>query len=152
MNPILKKLGLKEQNPILILNAPEEYREVMDSIESEVHTETVGKYGFIQVFAKNMEEGRELAEKAVKAASEDGHLWFCYPKGTSKKYKSNIKRETSWELFSPFEFEPVSQVAINDDWSAMRFRQVDNIKTMKRKTAATEKGRERIKSSEEVSE
>jgi phosphatidylserine/phosphatidylglycerophosphate/cardiolipin synthase-like enzyme len=103
-------------------------------------------------FAKNMEEGRELAEKAVKAASEDGHLWFCYPKGTSKKYKSNIKRETSWELFSPFEFEPVSQVAINDDWSAMRFRQVDNIKTMKRKTAATEKGRERIKSSEEVSE
>ncbi len=44
-----------------------------------------------------------------------------------------------------YEFEPVSQVSIDDDWSAMRFRHVDNINAMKRKTAATEKGKERIK-------
>ncbi|TDT51905.1 DUF3052 domain-containing protein [Fonticella tunisiensis] len=145
MNPILKKLGLKEQNPILILNAPEEYNEVIDCIEAEVHTEIRGTYDFIQVFAKDMEEAHILAEKAVKALGEDGHLWFCYPKGTSKKYKSDIKRNTTWDIFAPFEFEAVSQVSINDDWSAMCFRHVDKIKTMKRKTASTEKGKERIK-------
>lgn len=65
--------------------------------------------------------------------------------GTSNKYKSNCKRATVAEVFGPFNFEPVTQVAIDDDWSAMRFRYVNNIKTLKRKTAVSEKGKQRIK-------
>lgn len=80
----------------------------------------------------------------IRALDGDGHLWLCYPKGTSKKYKSDINRTKTWEVFAPFEFEPVSQISVDEDWSAMRFRHVDSIKSMTRKTAATEKGRERI--------
>lgn len=148
MNQILKKLGLKEQNPILIINAPEEYKDVMDNLECEIHTEIKGSYDFIQVFAKELEEAHRISEKVVKAIGEEGHLWLCYPKGTSKKYKSDIKRNTAWDVFAPFEFEPVSQVSIDDDWSTMRFRHVDKIKTLARKTAVTKKGKERIKSNE----
>lgn len=146
MNPVLKKLGLKEQNPVLLLNAPEEYKTVMSDIEAEVHTEIAGVYKFIQIFAKDIAEAHKYAEPAVKALEDDGHLWLCYVKGTSKKYKTDLNRNTSWEVFSPYEFEPVSQVAIDDDWSALRFRHVDKIKTLTRKTAATEKGKERTKS------
>ncbi|MDP4087728.1 MAG: DUF3052 domain-containing protein [Bacillota bacterium] len=145
MNAILKKLGLKDQNPILILNAPAEYQPVMNDVEAELHTEIKGRYKFIQVFAAEMFEAQKYVEEVLKVLEEDGHIWLCYPKGTSKKYKSDITRNKSWELFSPYDFEPVSQVAIDEDWSAMRFRPVDSIKTMTRKTAATEKGRERIK-------
>lgn len=145
MNPILKKLGLTNQNPILIINAPDEYQEIMKDIEADIHTTINGEYKFIQIFAKSMEEAHSYGEAAVKALDGDGHLWLCYPKGTSKKYKTDINRTKSWEVFAPFEFEPVSQVAINEDWSAMRFRHIDNIKTLKRKTASTEKGKERIK-------
>lgn len=74
-----------------------------------------------------------------------GRIWLCYPKGTSKKYKSDINREKTWEAFEPFDFEPVTQVAIDEDWSAMRSKHVDEIANMKRKTAASEKGRERVK-------
>ncbi|QVK17637.1 DUF3052 domain-containing protein [Mycoplasmatota bacterium] len=145
MNPILKKLGLKEQNPILIVNMPEEYNEVIEDIESEIHTEINGKYDFIQIFVMNLVDAYQIAESVIKALGDDGYLWFCYPKGTSKKYKSDIKRNKAWDVFAPFEFEPVSQVSINNDWSAMRFRHVDKIKKLTRKTAATEKGKERIK-------
>lgn len=146
MNPILKKLGLKEQNPILIVNAPKEYNEVIEDIESEIHIDIKDKYDFIQIFVKDLSEACQIAEIVIKALGEDGYLWFCYPKGTSKKYKSDIKRNKAWDVFSSFEFEPVSQVSINDDWSAMRFRRVDHIKKMTRKTAVTKKGKERIKS------
>lgn len=118
MNPILTKLGLKQQNPVLIINAPEEYNEVVESIKSEVHTEIKGKYDFIQLFAKDLSEAHTLVEATAKALGEDGHLWLCYPKGASRKYKSDIKRDTVWDIFAPFDFEPVSQVSINDDWSA----------------------------------
>lgn len=145
MNEILKKLGYKNQDPILIINAPEEYKSAFADKVVEIHTKINGKYSFIQVFEIQMSEAAAKAAALVAALEGDGHLWLCYPKGTSKKYKSDINRTKSWDLFSPFEFEPVSQVSIDDDWSAMRFRHVDNISTMKRKTAATEKGKERIK-------
>jgi hypothetical protein len=42
-------------------------------------------------------------------------------------------------------FEGVMQVSIDEDWSALRFRHVDYIKTMKRKKALSEKGKKRIR-------
>lgn len=144
MNPILKKLGLTTQNPVLILNAPEEYKDVLAEITSDIHTTISGKYKFIQVFEIDLCKAKSIANNLIEALETDGHLWLCYPKGTSKMYKSDINRTKAWEVFSPYEFEPVSQVSIDDNWSAMRFRHVDNIKTMKRKTAATEKGKNRV--------
>jgi hypothetical protein len=37
----------------------------------------------------------------------------------------------------------IRQIAIDDDWSALRFRKPEHIKTMTRKFAVTEKGKER---------
>lgn len=148
MSEILKKLGYKDQDPILVINAPEEYKGVFADKVVEIHERINGKYSFIQVFETQLAKAKEIAPALINALEEDGHLWFCYPKGTSKNLKSDINRTKSWEIFSPFEFEPVSQVSIDDDWSAMRFKHVDKIATMKRKTAATEKGRERIKENE----
>jgi hypothetical protein len=145
MNSVLKKLGLIAQTPVLIINAPDEYKQIMDDIQGEIHTSANGKYKFIQIFAQTMDEAHGYVKNAIEALDGDGHLWLCYPKGTSKKYKSEINRTKTWEVFSPYEFEPVTQAAIDDDWSAMRFRHIDNIAAMKRKTAATEKGKERIK-------
>ncbi|MDA8236180.1 MAG: hypothetical protein M0Z31_15560 [Clostridia bacterium] len=45
---------LTQQNTVLILNAPEEYKEVVNDIKSEIHTTISGKYEFIQIFAKDV--------------------------------------------------------------------------------------------------
>lgn len=145
MKEVLKKLGYKDQEPILIINAPAEYMLAFVEKVVEIHTDIKGKYSFIQVFETGLEEARHKATALVEALEGDGHLWLCYPKGTSKRYKSDINRNKIWDLFGAYEFEPVTQVSINDDWSAIRYRHVDNISSMKRKSAATEKGKERIK-------
>ena len=59
-------------------------------------------------------------------------MWFAYPKGTSKRYKSEINRDTGWQALGKSGFEPVRAVAIDEDWSALRFRRVEFIKTMTR--------------------
>ncbi len=100
------------------------------------------------MFETQLAAAKDKAAALVEALDGDGHLWLCYPKGTSKKYKSDINRTKIFDLLGAFEFEPVTQVSINDDWSAIRYRHVDNISSMKRKTAATEKGNERIKENE----
>jgi len=59
-------------------------------------------------------------------------VWFAYPKGSSKRYKSEIDRDHGWKILGREGFEPVRMVAIDEDWSAKRFRRVEFLKNMTR--------------------
>ena len=145
MEQVLKKLQLKEQSPILVLNLPPELGDMIKEHTLATDTSIKGKYGFIMAFAKDLAEMKKFAKGVVGAIKKDGYLWICYPKGTSKKYKSDINRTKLLEVFGPYELEGVFQVSIDDDWSAVRVRPVEEIRTMKRTWAMSEKGKERIK-------
>lgn len=133
MNETLKKLKLTAQNPILILNAPEEYREVIKDIEAEIHKEIKGKYKFVQIFTKDLAELKEYVSSAIDALDGDGYLWVCYPKGTSKKYeKSDINRDVLFAAVQEYNFSGVTLVSISNDWSAFRIRHNDYIKSSKK--------------------
>jgi hypothetical protein len=58
---------------------------------------------------------------------------MAYPKGTSKKYQCEFNRDSGWTTLGAAGFEPVRVVAIDEDWSALRFRRVEYIKSMRRK-------------------
>jgi hypothetical protein len=90
-------------------------------------------------------QGRVFATIAKKAKG-DAVVWFAYPKGTSRKYKSEINRDNEWQVLGELGFEGVRSVAIDEDWSAARFRRVEFIKTMKRdqKYAMTKQGKARL--------
>lgn len=54
--------------------------------------------------------------------NEGGLLWLCYPKGTAK-IKTDLNRDVLRETVAARHgLEGVSLVAIDDTWSAMRFR------------------------------
>lgn len=144
MSPILKKLFYKDQYRVLILNPPQEVSPILKEISSQFDLEIKGKYDFILIFALDSKEAKKLAKNALKATFDNALLWFCYPKGTSKKYKSDLKRDNCAMLFGEKNYEPVTQIAIDEDWSAMRFKPVDAIKTMKRKNAVSIEGKKRI--------
>ena len=61
----------------------------------------------------------------AKLAKGDAVVWFAYPKGSSKRYKSEVNRDDSWASVGQEGFEPVRMVAIDEDWSALRVRRVD---------------------------
>jgi len=45
-------------------------------------------------------------------------LWIAYPKAG----QSDLKRDTLWPMLRPYGLRPISQIAIDDVWSALRFR------------------------------
>lgn len=141
---ILKKLQLKEQNPILIVNSPEEYKAVIDSIQADIHHQPDQDYSFIQIFVQTISEANEFIPDAASRLAGDGHLWICYPKKSSKKYNSDISRDKGWDAIAKLNFEPVTMISIDEDWSALRFRKIEYIKKMTRKFAISKKGKERI--------
>ncbi|SEJ65166.1 hypothetical protein SAMN04487995_5758 [Dyadobacter koreensis] len=151
MDAIFKKLNLKSQKEVVAINAPGSFEVNLDSIveEASVITSLEGlkEIEFILIFVTKQSEIDALIPLVAHLLKGDALLWMCYPKGTSKKYKCDFNRDTGWSIMGTYELEPVRMVAIDEDWSALRFKKVDFIKTMKRSSvhALSEKGRAKAK-------
>ncbi|NWQ40865.1 DUF3052 domain-containing protein [Bacillus sp. EB106-08-02-XG196] len=148
ISPILKKLNFKDQGqPVLVINAPKSYDDIKAAFEGEVHQQAeLEIYDFVQVFGSSNEELQSNAKKAAAYVKDDGLFWLCYPKKSSKTYKgSDCSRETVTGMLSEEGYEPVRQIAIDDDWSALRFRKPGKIKKMVRDFAVTDEGIKRTK-------
>ena len=100
-----------------------------------VKRSVTGRSHFALAFVITQAELDAASAKLVKACQGDDILWMVYPKGTSKKYKCEFNRDSGWRTLGAAGFEPVRMVAIDEDWSALRFRRVEHIKTMARNPA-----------------
>ncbi len=149
MDAVFKKLNYKGQDRILVLNAPAAFEPSLESLAEEaevVHNaEHAGKVGFAIVFAVMKAELELLVNQVMPQLEKDAVFWICYPKGTSKRYRCDFNRDTGWELLGEYNMEPVRQVAIDEDWSALRFRNIENIKKITRssKMSLSKEGKQR---------
>jgi hypothetical protein len=148
MNAIFKKLNYKDQKELHIVNAPNSFKKETDEMlslatvkKSLTHAKSVS---FFLAFVTKQKEVDEWSKKIASLLSDDGLLWLAYPKGTSKKYKCDFNRDTGWAVLGKLGFEPVRMVAIDEDWSALRFRKPENIKKMTRSFAMTEVGKKKV--------
>ncbi|MCF2445695.1 hypothetical protein L0657_17155 [Dyadobacter sp. CY345] len=147
MDAVFKKLNLKNQKDVIVLNAPESFKINLESIRDEATVITSLKdlsvIEFILIFVTKQSEIDAVIPLIAPLLKGDALLWMCYPKGTSKKYKCDFNRDTGWTIMGNYDLEPVRMVAIDEDWSALRFIKVDFIKTMTRSSvhALSEKGR-----------
>lgn len=149
MTPLFKKLNLKGQTDIVVLNAPGGFDRELDALQGvTVHRAAadLDRVAFALAFVMTNAELQAAADAVLAKAQGDAVVWFAYPKGTSKRYRCEFNRDSGWAPLGAAGFEGVRQVAIDEDWSALRFRRVEHIKTMKRDAsrAATEQGKARV--------
>lgn len=132
MNPIFRKLNYKSQQQLHIINAPASFGKDMNEMAglATIKASLAGtkKVEFFLGFVTKQKEVDVLAAKMTPLLEDDGLLWFAYPKGTSKKYTCEFNRDNGWAELGKLGFEPVRMVAIDEDWSALRFRKAENIK------------------------
>jgi hypothetical protein len=84
------------------------------------------------VFATKLEVLESAVHTLALLLDGDAVLWICYPKGSSKRYRCDFNRDTGWQVCGQYNLEPVRQVAVNEDWSALRFRKTQYIKQLTR--------------------
>ena len=125
---IVKKLRLQAGHKALLLNAPGGYLEALGELPAAVilATQPDGEFDFVQLFVKDRAELERYSPAAFQAVKYDGLLWLCYPKQTGK-IKSDLNRDSLWKLMQPTGFSPVMQIAIDETWSALRFRPAEKI-------------------------
>jgi hypothetical protein len=134
MPTIFDKLNLKAHQEILVLNAPGTFEKsigALRDIRVNRRVDQVKSLEFALAFVTQRAEVDRLSKALAAKAIGDALLWFAYPKGTSKKYTCDFNRDDGWDVLRKLGFDTVRQVAIDADWSALRFRRVEYIKRPK---------------------
>lgn len=148
MNAIFKKLNYKGQQIIHILNAPESFSndmvEMLELTQVKEKLAASDEVEFVLAFATMQKELDKLIPKILASLKPDGLLWMAYPKKSSKKYSCDFNRDTGWEQLGSAGYEPVRMIAIDENWSALRFKKADDIKKWTRSFAISDEGKERI--------
>lgn len=152
MNPILKKLNVKDQSEGFILNAPPTVADIIKDWSSELKIsdalpDTAQSAGFVLAFVQSQEQINQMVPSIDSKLLPDGLFWIAYPKGSSKRYQCDFNRDKGWDILGKLGYEGVRQVAIDEDWSALRFRKTGFIKSLTRseKMALSKEGKERVK-------
>ena len=83
-------------------------------------------------FARDAATITGLAAGFVGGYAKGQHLWLAYPKLTGT-LRSDISRDRGWDPLMALDLLPVTQVAVDADWSALRFRFRDEIARLTRK-------------------
>jgi hypothetical protein len=137
MTTLFKKLNFRNQKEIVALNAPQSFQNELNEMKlvSQINKDISksNNVEFAICFVTTQEEIDTFISEINKKLIGDAIIWLCYPKSSSKRYKCNFNRDTGFGKLGDFGFEGVRQVAIDEDWSALRFRKVEYIKNITRK-------------------
>lgn len=130
MSPVFAKLNLKNQPEILVLDAPASFEPELATLGEVRVRRDLAKAAtvtFALVFVMRQQTLDALSAAVAGKAEGDALLWFAYPKKTSRRYACEFNRDTGWDVLRAHGFDTVRQVAIDEDWSALRFRRKEYI-------------------------
>jgi hypothetical protein len=131
MPSVFQKLNLKAQPEIVVFNAPASFEAELAKLHGVNIVRNPKKPPAIQfalAFAQRQADLDHLSKLLAAHSPGDAVLWFAYPKGTSKRFTCEFNRDTGWQVIRDAGFDSVRQVAIDEDWSALRFRRLEYIK------------------------
>src|SRR6185312_1896264 len=105
-----EKLNLKEQKQIVVLNSPASFEPELKALRGvtvQRDLKSGARIEFSLACVTKQKEVDPLGKAIAKKAEGDAVVWFAYPKGSSKNYKSEINRDSGWRILGDAGFEPV---------------------------------------------
>ncbi len=111
---LAKKLNLKEGMKVRVVGKP------ANVDLSGVSISNTAKSDGVIVFVKVLNDVDSKCTSVIEAAREDRIAWIVYPK--SGQLGTDLNRDILWKHLRKQNIQGVRQIAIDDVWSAMRFR------------------------------
>jgi hypothetical protein len=134
MSALFKKLNLGTHRTIHVWNAPASFEVELAALADVVVVRdpaTASSIGFALAFVQSLAQV-EASTQWLPKVEPDAVIWMAYPKQTSKRYTCEFNRDNGWAVLGALGYEGVRMVAIDADWSALRFRKASVIKSLKR--------------------
>jgi hypothetical protein len=127
---LAKKLRLTPETRLLALNAPEDYLAAWRAAGFVVSLAPISEsdtYGAIHIFVRDQAEAQAALTSATAALQPGGVFWMMWPKKTSG-VATDLTRDSLAALALTEGWGPVSNVSIDETWSALRLRPEAEVK------------------------
>lgn len=122
-----EKMMIKPGRSVRLVNAPEGAAGLLGLPDGARPVDAGGdptaQADVIVLFAHHRADLEALLPGLRPAVAPGGMIWVAYHKGASP-VKTDINRDSIWAYARTVEMDAVSQVSIDDDWSALRLRLV----------------------------
>lgn len=128
--PLSKKMLIKPGSRVLVLNAPDGYSEKLEPLpQGAVRCSALDSTcNVVWLFVRNQAEIDHWFPRVFHQVSPGGILWVSYPKRTAPGVITDINRDTGWDAVVAAGWQGVTQIAVDETWSALRFRPKSEIK------------------------
>ncbi|WPV01048.1 YdeI/OmpD-associated family protein [Mucilaginibacter sp. cycad4] len=129
MNALAKKLLIKPNSRWLLQNAPANYLESLSPLPdgAEAIFNTDGGFDGIQLFVTNSTELASELKVITPMLKADTIFWIIYPKKSSG-IQTDLEMMSTWDAPAQYGLRPVASAAVNEVWTALRFRPIEAVK------------------------
>ena len=123
MQDTIKKFKFKASG--IVLNAPKNIEVYFIKLGFNTQFDD-SKSSNTLVFLADKSAFIRFLQEDFSKIEHDSVLWFAYPKGTSK-IKTDINRDILRVTGEEFGITTVTAIAIDETWSALRFRPIEKV-------------------------
>jgi hypothetical protein len=119
---LAQRLVIRPGNRVAAINAPTGYRKALGELPAGVVlTAKPADADVILLFVRDRAELAREWPPIAGSVRDSAVVWISYPK-KSGSLTTDLTRDVGWEPVGDTGFEGVSQVAVDDTWSALRFK------------------------------
>lgn len=119
--PLARKLGYRAATRAFVVDAPADYRQLLDPLPDGVVFETRAHAGtdLAHVFVTQREELARWLTRLRAQLSPQASLWVSWPKKASKR-PTTVSEDTVRELALPIGLVDVKVCAVDATWSGLK--------------------------------
>lgn len=127
--PLIKKLGIKSNFKVAIVNAPDHYFDLLGELPDEVDVQTSlqdNDYNFVHAFYVQRSDYETDFDMLKAAIKKDGMVWISWYKKASKM-PTDITEDVVRDVALVGGLVDVKVAAIDKQWSGLKlvFRKAD---------------------------
>ena len=119
--PLAKKLGFKPAYEVLLVDAPANYRKLVEPLPAGVKfvARLAGTTDIVHAFVTKKSALAKSLEAFRAKLKPDGVVWVSWPK-KSAKVATDVTEDTVRELALPLGFVDIKVCAVDEVWSGLK--------------------------------
>lgn len=118
--PLAKKLGIKEGHKLLAVNAPANYRELLEPLPPvQFVSKPDAKTDVVHLFVLQKKELERALVRYRKVLKPEAAVWVSWPK-KSAKIETDVTEDVIREVALPLGFVDIKVCAVDETWSGLK--------------------------------
>jgi hypothetical protein len=119
--PLVRKLGIRPNEKIVALNAPDHYEELLDGVPegATIVQRVTPRAAFVHLFVTERAEMAKTLSTLRTKLDDAGMVWVSWPKKAAK-VPTDVTEDVIREVALPLGFVDVKVCAVDEKWSGLK--------------------------------